>query len=303
MRHERILITGCNGFIGSHIASACLKNGYSVVGIGKSPFTPPATKNFTYYALDLFDKKKLEAVIATEKPTVICHHASSTSFVNESFSMPQSLLADTISSLHLLDSACNANVRQFIFASSASVYSNRLKQACRETSSLKPNSPLGIAKLTIESYCKYYHAHTPLKCTILRYFNVYGPGQRKGKNAGIVPNIIQSALDHTPLTVFGDGTQTRDFTYVADIVRANIALIAQRKSGIFNVASGTPTRINDLIATIENLMKQSIQIQYRHGPTTTNHSYASIQKIAKRLGWNPTVSLTTGLKKTIAHYK
>ena len=229
--------------------------------------------------------------------------ASTTSFVYESLSMIQSLPLDTIATINLLNAAVSHNVRQFIFASSASVYSPKISGPCSETSLLLPNSPLGISKMAIEAYCLYFQSQTKLNCAILRYFNVYGPGQRQGENAGIVPNIIKKALERSTLTVFHNGEQTRDFVYVDDVARANLAVVAKKASGIYNVGSGKEVSINLLIKLIERRMKRKLSVAYVDKEVSSLHSVAAIEKIQKDVGWRPLTGLSKGLARTVEYYQ
>lgn len=300
---ERILITGSSGFIGSYIAKASLAKGHYVIALGKSRKPSIRHVNCTTYGMDLLDKEAVDNCIKKEQPTVICHHASTTSFVHESFSMPQYLPRDTIASIHLLQAAVANNVKQFIFASSASVYSSRAKIPIKETAPLHPTSPLGISKMSIEAYCNYFASNSSLRCTTLRYFNVYGPGQRQGENAGIVPNVIQKALDKSILTIFQDGEQTRDFVHVEDVAAANLSVIEASARGIFNIASGKGVSIIRLVKTVEKLMEKKIETRFVEGKVKPFHSVASIDKIQAYTKWRPRVGFENGLQRTIAYYQ
>ncbi|MDP3940901.1 MAG: NAD-dependent epimerase/dehydratase family protein [bacterium] len=300
---ERILVTGSSGFIGSHIVRQALAKGHHVIALGKSRMPSFSHPNCTSYMIDLLDKDALDRCVSKERPTVISHHASTTSFVYESLSMMQSLPLDTIASINLLNAAVAHNVRQFVFASSASVYSPTIRGACTEDGVIHPTSPLGISKLSIEYYCQYFQSQTKLSCCILRYFNVYGPGQRQGEQAGIVPNIIRKAIEKSTLTVFHNGEQTRDFVYVEDVARANLAVVTANAGGIFNVGSGKEVSINTLITSVEKLMRRKIKVVYIPKSVASLRSVAAIERIQKEVKWKPRKPLAKGLKETIAYYQ
>lgn len=302
---KKVLITGGAGFIGSHLVEKFLKNDYQVVVFDN--LSTGKRKNLSskaiFYQLDLENRDDLEKKIKQERPEVICHHASSLVGVQTSIAHPQKAFEDIFLTTSLFEVARENQVRHLIFASSANVYQNQKKSPLSEESRLEPLSPYGITKLAIESYCHYLEQAWGLKCTIFRYFNVYGPRQRLTKNAGIIPILINRGLKGKPVVIFGDGQQTRDFTYVEDIAQANFLAVKKRKSGLFNVGTGRGITINKLIAVIENLIGKKIKVRRVKPYQETKCSLAGNSKIKKTLGWQPETNLVEGLKKTISFYQ
>lgn len=302
---EKVLVTGGSGFIGSHIVSKLVKKGYHVIVV--SNLTPNKfasdQKQITYYRIDLRNLDDIDRCLRIERPQVICHHAASLSYVKESLLYPQKMYQDFIMTTNLFEAARKYDVRQIILASSSSVYSGTLKPPITEQSHLQPLSPLGITKRMLELYSEYT-AHTGnIVCTVFRYFNIFGPGQRITENAGIIPNLIKKGIHGEEVMIFGDGRQTRDFTYVEDIADANIRAINRRVSGVFNVGSGKGTSVRELVAITEKLLKKKIKVKYMPTSNEIYDSFASNEQITKVLGWKPKVPLKKGLKHTIKYYK
>lgn len=305
MERKKVLVTGGNGFIGSHIVDLLLKKKYKVVVISKT--TPTRFKNpganISHYKIDLKNYKEIERCLELEQPEIICHHAVPVSYVRESFLYPEKTLQEVLYAINLFEVAKKFNVRHIIFPSSTSVYHNYKNYFYKESSKQNPLSPLAVSKLMIEKYIEYLQRTTDIVWTTFRYFNVFGPRQRLSKFAGIIPNLIDKAMKNEEITIFGDGNQTRDFAYVGDIARANLMAIENPVSGIFNIGSGKGISINTLIATVEKLTGKKIRKKYVESTNEITNSVADISKIKRALRWKPRVSLTQGLKETIEYYK
>lgn len=302
---KKILVTGGNGFIGSHIVDLLLKKKYKVIVISKvTPNRFPNSKfDVSHYNIDLGSFREVENVLRIERPDTICHHATSVSYVRESFLHPQKTLCDVLYSINLFEVAKKYDVKHVLFSSSSNLYDNNSNHSYSENSKKNPLSPLGISKLMIEQYINYLQKTTGITFTIFRYFNSFGPRQRLGEMSGIIPNSIERALKDEEITIFGDGSQTRDFIYVGDIATANLKAIEKPINGTFNVGSGRGTSINELLNTIEELLKKKISKKYMKSVEKITNSVADISKIKKTFNWTPKVNLTQGLKKTIGYYK
>ena len=304
MKTKKVLVTGGNGFIGSHIVDLLLKKEYQIVVISK--VTPSrfvnSRSNISHYRIDLSSFEEVENVLRVERPGVICHLASSIPYARESLLHPEKSLQDVIHAINLFEAARKFDVSHIIFSSSSNVYED-INGPLREDSKKNPLSPLGISKIMVESYIKYLQNTTDIIFTTLRYFNAFGPRQRLSEFSGIIPNAIVKAMKGEEITIFGNGNQIRDFIYVDDIARANLKVIEHPQSGIFNVGSGQGTSVKKLIATIEKLIARKMPKIYSESSNEITNSIADISKMKKTFNWKPRVSIEQGLKKTIDYYK
>lgn len=299
-----VLVTGGCGFIGSHVVDEFIRANYRVVVIDKAK--PVLKKNLNgkakYYLADLADKSELAAILKKERPEIISFHASNLVSVQASIKNPLQAFTDILFISNIIDLAREFKIRQFIFPSSANVYAKNPQGPVAENAPLEPLSPYGLTKLTIERYLQHVGEIFDLPIVIFRYFNVYGPRQHLGKTEGIVPIIINSLLNQKVLSIFGDGSQTRDFVYVADVARANVLAAKKNANGLSNLGSGKNTSINTLIKIAEKELGVKARINYLPGSTQIINSLAEITRIKKTLGWQPQTSLTVGLQKTAAYY-
>ncbi|MCS7007087.1 MAG: NAD-dependent epimerase/dehydratase family protein, partial [Gaiellaceae bacterium] len=201
--------------------------------------------------------------------------------------------------------ARDEGVRRVVFASSSSIYGNQPELPLRESMAPDPISPYGVAKLAAERYCvsfsRVYHS---FETVVLRYFNVFGPRQDPSSEyAAVVPRFITAIAAGQPVTIYDDGEQSRDFTYVDNVVAANLlAADAEGASGrIFNVAAGAPTSVNELAATIGRLLDRPVERTYLPPrPGDLRNSWADVSEARTVLGYEPTVGLEEGLRRTIA---
>jgi nucleoside-diphosphate-sugar epimerase len=205
--------------------------------------------------------------------------------------------------LNVLLAARDENVRRVVYASSSSVYGSAVQLPAREGAPVDPISPYGVAKLAAERYCvSFSRVYESFETVVLRYFNVFGPWQNPfSQYAAVVPLFITSIADGAPVTIFGDGGQSRDFTYVDNVVDANLrAADAEGANGrILNVAAGSPKTVNDLADTVSRLLAKPVEKRYappRAGDL--RDSYAEIAMAREVLGWEPTVAFEDGLRRT-----
>jgi nucleoside-diphosphate-sugar epimerase len=215
--------------------------------------------------------------------------------------------SNVIGTLNLLLASRDNDVQRVVFASSSSVYGANREMPKREDQTPLPISPYAVAKLASEGYCRSFHAVYGLETVALRYFNVFGPRQDPlSQYAAVVPKFIIAALSGERPTIFGDGEQSRDFTYVSNIVHANrLAMKADGVAGrIFNIACGVRITLNEVINTLGELTDQ--QIEPIHEPPRVGdieHSLAEVTLARQDLGFEPTVGLREGLVKTIEYYE
>ena len=205
--------------------------------------------------------------------------------------------------LNVLLAARDEGVRRVVFASSSSVYGSAVQLPAEEASPVDPISPYGVAKLAAERYCvSFSRVYESFETVVLRYFNVFGPRQSPfSQYAAVVPLFITAISAGEPVTIFGDGEQSRDFTFVENVVEANLrAADAEGANGrIFNVAAGSPKTVNTLADTIAGMLGKPVEKQYGPlRPGDLRDSYADIARAREVLGWEPRVAFEEGLRRT-----
>lgn len=306
---SRYLVTGGAGFIGSHLAEEVVKRGEVVRVLDN--FLTGKRENIAH----LLDKIELvEGDIrdfevcqrAVDGMDFVLHQAALTSVPR---SVEDPLLANEINirgTLNLLLASKEAKVKKFILASSSSVYGDDPHFPKKENNEGKPLSPYAVTKRVGEMYCQVFSLIYGVSTVILRYFNIFGPRQDPfSQYAAAIPIFISRMLRGERPMIFGDGEQSRDFTYVANVVQANIlAVKAQAVSGeIFNIACGKKTTINSLTEKINKLLRKKITPLYTDlRPGDIRHSFADISKARKILKYEPVVSFEEGLKETIRSF-
>lgn len=301
----RVLITGGAGFVGSHIADACLDRGYDTyvldnLSTGRKRNLSPKAE---LIQADIATAD-LETILSKIKPEIIFHQAAQVS-VPLSIKQPlQDQQVNIQGTIKLLEAARMANVRKVIYASSAAVYGNPVYLPVDEKHPIQPISFYGISKYVPELYLKTYMDLYQLPFTALRYANIYGPRQVAHGEGGVVAIFTDRILRGETITIQGDGEQTRDFIYISDIVDANLAAIERGDGGIYNIGTGVQTSINQLAQALETAAGHPIEKKNaapREGDI--RDSYFNPDLAMKELNWLPKVSLVEGLQKTIASYR
>ncbi len=303
----KILITGGAGFIGSNIADKMLEEGHSVVIIdnlssGQKKNIPSKAK---FYKADITDVKLVDSVIKKERPQVICHHAAQID-VRKSVEDPAfDAKVNVLGALNVFEAARKHGVKKIVFASSGgTIYGEVGKVPPTELSPGNPLSPYGITKYTVEHYLKFYSLIYGLKYTVLRYANVYGPRQDPHGEAGVVSIFTGRMLTGEGLVIFGDGNQTRDYVFVADVVAANVAALTKGDNQIINIGTGCATSVNTLFNTMAKIAQYKRKPVYKAArPGELGRSLLDASKAKKLLGWEPKVCLAEGLQLTIGYFR
>ena len=303
-----ILITGGAGFIGSHIIDQLINKNHNITvldnlstGNINNIIHHIEKDKITFIKGDIRNTKHLQK--ATKNIETIIHLAALIS-VEESKQKPTLYhQVNLTATLKLLKTAIQNKIKHIIFASSAAVYGNPIKLPIKENHPLNPLSPYATTKIAAEYYIKTYQNLYNIKATILRIFNAYGPRQKYNPYAGVITIFINNALNNKPLTIYGDGNQTRDFIYVKDVAKAFQIALESKTQGTYNIATGKPTTINKLAQIIKQLINPNIKIIYeKPRPGDIYHSYADISKAEKELGFKAKTTLKKGLKETINHH-
>ncbi len=301
-----IVVTGGAGFIGSHVAEAYLAAGHTVwvvdnLATGKRDNVPAGAR---FVHADINDEA-VRRLLSDERIEAVNHHAAQMD-VRRSVADPLfDARSNVLGLLNLLEGAREAGCRTFVFASSGgTVYGELTAFPATEEHSTHPISPYGISKLAGEHYLDFYRLEYGLRTVSLRYANVYGPRQDPHGEAGVVAIFSQALLDGQPITINGDGTQTRDYVFVADVVQANLAALTTDVHGPFNVGTGVETDVNALAAHLQRLTGATDRA--RHGPAKPGEPRRSVLdcgRAARMLGWMPAGALADGLEATVAFFR
>ena len=303
----RVLVTGGAGFIGSHLAERLLHQGHEVRILDS--FATGRRSN-----LDVLDGVELvegdiqiyeRAHTAVSGCDYVLHQAALPSVPRSIQDPLTSAAVNTTGTLNVLLAARDAGVKRVVFASSSSVYGASTALPKREDMIPLPISPYAVSKQAAESYCRVFSQVYGLECVALRYFNVFGPRQDpQSQYAAVVPRFITAALTARRPVVFGDGEQSRDFTYIDNVVDANLlALTAPDAVGeAFNVACGERYTLNALLTLIGDIAGVDIDPEHRDPrPGDVLHSQASIDKARRLLGFEPAIGFQDGVRHTIEH--
>ena len=302
----KVLVTGGAGFIGSHVVDAYVAAGHEVVVVddlstGKRENLNPKTK---FHQLDIQDPKVID-LIRDERPAVVNLHAAQMD-VRRSVADPVfDARVNLIGLIQCLEGARKANVRRVIFVSSGgAAYGEQEAFPAPETHPTNPVSPYGVSKRAGELYAFFYKAEYQLPFFALRYANVYGPRQDPHGEAGVVAIFAGKMLRGEPITINGDGKQTRDYVFVGDVVQANLAALEHEPCGAVNVGTGIETDVNRLAELIKQASGSKSEV--KHGPAKQGEQRRSVidcTKAAERLGWRPSVPLAEGLRRTVEWFR
>lgn len=302
------MVTGCAGFIGSHLTEALLRKGEKVVGIdnllaGKRENMTSFAEHpsFTFVQGDIRNEQDLEkCLLAGGRPDVIYHNACSKKTVSMA-DPAKDLTTNALGALRLLEFARKYDIGKFVHASTGSVYGEPIEFPQTEKHPLNPVSHYGVSKLAGERYVSVYNHLYGLDTTILRYFHVYGPRQDSSPYGGVCAIFLRRIREGRPLTIFGDGTQLRSFTYVGDVVEANLraAENGSARGRVFNCASGLKITVQDLAAALFSLTGLQLPIEYEDWmPGDIKVFDVDNTRIKEALGMEFT-DFRTGLMKTV----
>ena len=305
------LVTGGAGFIGSHIVEELIRKGQKVRVVdnfltGKKENLEPFLAEIELIEGDIRDFETCR--LALRAIDLVFHQAALPS-VPRSIEQPE--LAHEINvtgTLNLLRAAVDARVKSFVFASSSSIYGDDPQLPKKEGNEGKPLSPYGASKFAGEKYCQVFSEVFGLPVVSLRYFNVFGPRQDPfSQYAAVIPNFITRILGGEKPVIYGDGEQSRDFTYVANVVEANLRAVEslpEVSGGVFNVACGEKTTVNDLARQVNAIFGTLLNPVYEEPrPGDIKHSYADVSLARERLKYEPIVSFREGLERTVAWYR
>ena len=303
----KVLVTGAGGFIGSHVVDRLLAEGHEVRALDN--FTTGRRENLDAVVADVDlvegDIQSYErAHTAVRGCDVVLHQAALPSVPRSVLDPLTSNASNVIGTLNLLLAARDSGVRRVVLASSSSVYGANPELPKHEALQTRPMAPYAVAKLAAEGYAQSFSEVYGLDTVVLRYFNVFGPRQDpRSEYAAVIPKFISAAFEGSTPVIFGDGEQTRDFTYVDNVVQANLLAmaVAAATGRVFNVAFGESVTLNRLVELIGELSGRELSVEYAPArPGDVRHSRADITRARSELGYHPEVDLAEGLRRTIA---
>jgi nucleoside-diphosphate-sugar epimerase len=312
INNMKILITGCAGFIGHKACEEFLNKGYEVCGIDNLNDyydvqlkllrlkTLNNNKRFIFKKIDISNKNSVEKIVKNFLPNVIINLAARAG-VRASIVDPNIYFeVNTIGNLNLLESAKKYKVQKFILSSTSSLYAGQKMPFTESLSVNEPMSPYSASKKSAEVTCYTYHYLYGIDITILRYFTVYGPWGRPDMS---IFRFIKQIDEGKKMIVYGDGSQSRDFTYIDDITKGTFLANKNLKFEIINLGNDEPHELKEAISIIENSLGKKAKIVYKpFHPSDMKATWANIEKAKKLLKWEPIVSFNEGMKKTIEWY-
>jgi UDP-glucose 4-epimerase len=306
----KILITGGAGFIGSHIADALVKEHEVMVldnlSTGKKSYV---NKKARFFNADIKNFSKIKNLF---NGVDYVFHTAAQARIQRSIKDPlETFENNVIGTLNVLLASKNAKVKKVVYSASSSAYGEHEKMPLHEDIEIKPKNPYALSKVIGEQLCKLFAELYDLKTISLRYFNVYGSRQfDEGAYATVIGIFLKQKLSNKPLTIVGDGTQRRDFTYISDVVKANIlAMNSEIGEGeIINIGTGKNYSINEIAeiilgTNIAEVIKKRLARYIPPRPAEVHETLADISKAKKLLGWRPSVDMEDGLRKTIEWYR
>lgn len=302
----KVLVTGGAGFIGSWLVDRLVAEGHdaAVVDNLRSGCARQVHEKAALYRLDIRDRRALDDVLARERPQIVSHHAGQVSVRRSVASPADDASVNVVGFLNLLEASRCHGVERIVFASSGgTIYGEQDTFPADETHPLRPVSPYGVAKMACEHYLRCFHAMYGLPFIALRYGNVYGPRQSPRGESGMIALFADRLLRGKSIHIHGDGRQTRDFVYVDDVVEAN--MLAMRATGpeVFNVGTGLETAINDVFEHLKRLVCSSASPEYGPAkPGEQRRSVLNVDRLARRLDWQPRTALADGLARTVAYF-
>jgi nucleoside-diphosphate-sugar epimerase len=305
----RALVTGVAGFIGSHLGERLVDSGVSVVGIdGFTDYYDPGLKRANLERLgrsegfELFEGSLRELDLGDCLAGVdVVFHLAAQPGVRRSWGrefevyLNENLLATQL----LLEASRDAGIDRLVFASSSSIYGDAERMPTHEDAAPRPVSPYGVTKLAGEHLCRLYFSRFDVPIVMLRYFTVYGPRQRPDM---AFTRFIQAAADGAAIEVFGDGQQSRDFTYVDDAVSATVAAASSGRPGeVYNIAGGSQATVLEVIESLRELVGHEVTVRHLPPvPGDARHTSASVEKAVDDLEYAPRTPLSEGLSRQVA---
>jgi len=303
----KTLVTGGAGFIASHLVDRLIDEGHSVVVVDNlsAGRFENVNKSATFYKIDICNSTALELIFKKEKPEVVNHHAAQVN-VRKSVDTPMyDANVNILGSLNLCELSRKFQVKKFIYASTGgAVYGEPKSLPVKETCPVEPISQYGVSKHTVEHYLYIFYKLYGLNFTVLRYPNVYGPRQSPHGEAGVIAIFSEQILKNKRPTIFGDGSKTRDYVYVGDIITANMTVLNNSGNGeIYNLGWGKEITDYEVFETVRRAFLSNIKpIFGQKRPGEIEHISLDSSKATKALGWKPKITFEEGVNLATKYY-
>jgi len=307
-----VVVTGCAGFIGSHLTKRLLHEGMEVYGIDAiTDYYDPAIKHRNLQMLKQIPGFRFEQadINSVDLKSMIdaadyIYHLAAQPGVRKSWGTSFGVYTrnNILATQKLLESAKESKrLKKFVFASSSSVYGQTNAEKIPEEHPTRPFSPYGVTKLAAEHLCSLYAANYDMPVVSLRFFTVYGPGQRPDM---AFSRLIKAALTGGSFTLFGDGTQERDFTYVDDVVEGLVRSMKSDVCGVFNIGGGHVVSLKEVIGHVERITGSVVKLAYMPKQKgDVRRTSADISRIARALGYAPRVSISEGIRRQVEYVR
>ena len=302
----KVLVTGGAGFIGSHLVNGLLDNDYAVAVVDdlSSGQLRNVNHGATFYHAPINDPK-IHQIVQREGPEIIFHLAAQSSVRQSALDPVADANANVLGTISLLSAAAAEGVDKIVFSSTGgAIYGNPDVIPCDEDTPVNPLTPYALSKYVSELYLHLYYQTYGLAYTVLRYSNVYGPGQDPNGEAGVVSIFAGAMLRNRQPNIYGDGAQERDFVYVSDVVEANLAAMYRGDGRTYNVGSGQPVTVNQIYSLLQQCTG------FHNEPVYRPRRAGEVLKIAldsgragRELGWEPKVSLEDGLLHSVDYVR
>jgi UDP-glucose 4-epimerase len=304
----KILVTGGAGFIGSHVVDAYIAAGHQVAVLdnfstGQQGNVNPAAE---VHHVDVREQAEVANIVASFRPDIVNHHAAQAEVPKSVADPAYDAHINILGGLNLLKAAVDNSVRKFIFSSTGgALYGEPDVVPADEDHPVRPLSPYGTSKYAFEQYLGTYQRTFGLRYTVLRYANIYGPRQDFHAEEGRVIAIFASRmLVGKPVTIDGDGTQSRDMLHVGDVAAANLAALEKGAGGTFHISTGIPITVNDIFRKIALLT--DYKLEPRFGPSRRGDVYRIAldnTRAQEQLGWRPQITIEEGLRLTVDYFR
>ena len=304
----KILVTGGAGFIASHVVDAYINLGHEVIVLDDLSRGAPQNLNprARFYPVDIQDREQVGKLFAAERPELVNHHAAQMD-VRRGVKEPHfDACVNILGSLNLMEAAVAHGATRFIYVSTAgAAYGEPKELPVSEDCPIRPITPYGISKHTVEHYLFTFSHLYGIPYVVLRYGNVYGPRQSSRGEAGVFAIFSEQMIAEIQPVIFGDGKKVRDYVYIDDVVEANVAALKRGTGEIFNIGSGAPTTDDEIFNLVRNLLgKRGVAPRYvAKRPGEIDRIYLDITKAKEGLGWCPCTSLAEGARQTVSYFQ